>query len=84
MTDAANPSFALATPSSGVLSVSGVLSFDTAAEALQAQFTPLSDMRASNTYRMTTAQNLLRRFWLETRPGAPLLRTAVNAYACRA
>jgi xanthine dehydrogenase small subunit len=33
---------------------------------------------------MTTAQNLLRRFWLETRPGAPLLRTAVNAYACRA
>ena len=47
-------------------------------------YAPLSDMRASNTYRMTTAQNLLRRFWLETRPGAPLLRTAINAYACRA
>ena len=47
-------------------------------------YAPLSDMRASNTYRMTTAQNLLRRFWLETRPGVPLPRTAVNAYACRA
>jgi len=51
---------------------------------LSDDYAPLSDMRASNTYRMTTAQNLLRRFWLETRPGAPLLRTAVNAYACRA
>ena len=47
-------------------------------------YAPLSDMRASNTYRMTTAQNLLRRFWLETRRSAPLLRTALNAYACRA
>ena len=51
---------------------------------LSDDYAPLSDMRASHTYRMTTAQNLLRRFWLETRPGAPLLRTAVNAYACRA
>ena len=47
-------------------------------------YAPLSDMRASNTYRMTTAQNLLRRFWLETRPGAPLPPTSLNAYACRA
>jgi len=47
-------------------------------------YAPLSDMRASNTYRMTTAQNLLRRFWLETRPDAPLSSAAVNAYACRA
>ncbi|MGK5025611.1 xanthine dehydrogenase small subunit [Janthinobacterium sp. RB2R34] len=47
-------------------------------------YAPLSDMRASNTYRMTTAQNLLRRFWLETRHSAPLLRTSLNAYACRA
>ncbi|WP_300753530.1 xanthine dehydrogenase small subunit [Janthinobacterium sp.] len=46
-------------------------------------YAPLSDMRASNTYRMTTAQNLLRRFWLETRPETPLLSSAVNAYACR-
>ncbi|MFZ4878823.1 xanthine dehydrogenase small subunit [Janthinobacterium sp. Mn2066] len=47
-------------------------------------YAPLSDMRASNTYRMMTAQNLLRRFWLETRPEAPLSSAAVNAYACRA
>ena len=47
-------------------------------------YAPLSDMRASNSYRMTTAQNLLRRFWLETRHSAPLLRASLNAYACRA
>lgn len=47
-------------------------------------YAPLSDMRASSTYRMTTAQNLLRRFWLETRRSAPLLRNSLNAYACRA
>ena len=47
-------------------------------------YAPLSDMRATNTYRMTTAQNLLRRFWLETRHSAPMLRASLNAYACRA
>lgn len=52
------------------------------AMAMLAQdYTPLSDMRASSQYRMTTAQNLLRRFWLETRPDAPLARESVNAYA---
>lgn len=45
-------------------------------------YAPLTDMRASSTYRMKTAQNLLRRFWLETRPDAPLPATAVNAFAC--
>ncbi|MBJ7312077.1 xanthine dehydrogenase small subunit [Rugamonas sp. CCM 8940] len=55
------------------------------AMALLAQdFAPLSDMRASSAYRMTTAQNLLRRFWLETRVDAPLAADAVNAFACRA
>jgi xanthine dehydrogenase small subunit len=29
-------------------------------------FTPLTDMRASAEYRMKVAENLLRRFWLET------------------
>ncbi len=33
--------------------------------ALEADFTPLSDMRASAAYRMQTAQNLLWRYWLE-------------------
>jgi len=49
---------------------------------LAEDYAPLSDMRASNTYRMKTAQNLLRRFWLETRSDAPLSASAVNAYAC--
>jgi len=51
---------------------------------LRDDYAPLSDMRASGSYRMTTAQNLLRRFWLETRRAAPLQRIELNAYACRA
>ncbi|KAB8042167.1 xanthine dehydrogenase small subunit [Janthinobacterium aquaticum] len=51
---------------------------------LRDDYAPLSDMRASGNYRMTTAQNLLRRFWLETRRTAPLQRIELNAYACRA
>jgi xanthine dehydrogenase small subunit len=31
---------------------------------------------------MKTAQNLLRRFWYETRTDAPLAADAVNAFAC--
>jgi xanthine dehydrogenase small subunit len=54
-----------------------------AMDMLQQDFAPLSDMRASSTYRMQAAQNLLRRFWLETRADAPLAADSVNAYACR-
>jgi len=50
--------------------------------ALAQDYAPLSDMRASSDYRLRTAQNLLRRFWLETRPDAPLPANAVNAFAC--
>jgi xanthine dehydrogenase small subunit len=39
-------------------------------EALAADFTPLTDMRASAAYRMTIARNLLRKAWLETAGGA--------------
>ena len=49
--------------------------------ALAADYQPLSDMRASSGYRMKTAQNLLRRFWLETRLDNPLPQGAVNAFA---
>ncbi|MCU6434906.1 xanthine dehydrogenase small subunit [Undibacterium sp. Jales W-56] len=49
--------------------------------ALAQDYAPLSDMRASSDYRMKTAQNLLRRFWLETRPDAPLPKTAVDVFA---
>ena len=37
-----------------------------AAEALDADFSPISDMRASATYRQMTAQNLLQKLFLET------------------
>ena len=37
-----------------------------AAKALSEDFTPVSDMRASAEYRLTVAQNLLRKVWLES------------------
>jgi xanthine dehydrogenase small subunit len=48
--------------------------------ALARDYTPLSDMRASSDYRMTAAQNLLRRFWYETRATAPLAASDVNVW----
>ncbi len=51
---------------------------------LAKDYAPLTDMRASSTYRMKAAQNLLRRFWLETRVDAPLAANEVNAFAVRA
>jgi xanthine dehydrogenase small subunit len=39
-----------------------------AMQALPHDFTPMTDMRASAAYRMQVAQNLLLRFWLESRP----------------
>jgi len=52
-----------------------------AMKALAEDYSPLTDMRASSAYRMKAAQNLLRRFWLETRPDAPLPADALNAFA---
>ena len=52
--------------------------------AMAQDYAPLSDMRASSTYRMKAAQNLLRRFWFETRQDAPLPASAVSAFAMRA
>lgn len=40
--------------------------------ALADDFQPLSDLRASAAYRLQVAQNLLQRFWLETRSVDPL------------
>ncbi|TAG82620.1 MAG: xanthine dehydrogenase small subunit [Betaproteobacteria bacterium] len=37
-----------------------------AMQAMHADFSPMSDMRASAAYRMQVAQNLLLRFWLES------------------
>ena len=53
----------------------------TAMAALARDYAPLSDARASSSYRLRAAQNLLRRFWLETRPVDPLRASAVNAFA---
>jgi xanthine dehydrogenase small subunit len=49
--------------------------------ALDADFQPLTDMRASSAYRAKVARNVLWRFYLETRPDAPLALAEVNAFA---
>ncbi len=49
--------------------------------ALAADFTPLSDMRASAGYRLQVAQNLVRRFWLETRVVDPLPASATSVWS---
>ena len=49
-----------------------------AMQVLTQDYAPLSDMRATSEYRLRTAQNLLYRFWLETRPHDPLPPQALN------
>ena len=49
--------------------------------ALATDYAPLTDMRATAGYRMKTAQNLLYRFFLETRPDQPLPATQVSVFA---
>jgi xanthine dehydrogenase small subunit len=52
-----------------------------AQQALARDFAPLTDLRASDAYRRDVAQNLLRRFWLETRGDAPLAAAATSVWA---
>ena len=49
--------------------------------ALAQDFEPLSDMRASAGYRLQVAQNLLQRFWFETRPGNALDASATSVWS---
>ncbi len=49
--------------------------------ALAQDFKPLSDMRASATYRLQVAQNLLQRFWFETRTENPLSASATSVFS---
>jgi xanthine dehydrogenase small subunit len=49
--------------------------------ALAQDFKPLTDLRASDAYRMATARNLLERLWLETRPTNPLPADATSVWA---
>jgi xanthine dehydrogenase small subunit len=51
-------------------------SIELAAAALAEDFRPLTDLRASSAYRLQTAGNLLRRFYLETGGTASAVRTA--------
>jgi xanthine dehydrogenase small subunit len=48
--------------------------------AVASDFQPLTDLRASAGYRLQVAQNLLRRFWLETRADSPLPAAAVSVW----
>ena len=49
--------------------------------ALIEDFQPLSDLRASASYRRRAARNLLLRFWLETRADAPLAADEVSVWS---
>jgi xanthine dehydrogenase small subunit len=51
--------------------------------AFAGEFAPLTDVRGSAAWRMQVARNLLRRFWLETRPEAPLAAADVSVWAAR-
>ena len=55
-----------------------------AQQALASDFAPLTDMRASAAYRAIVARNLLRRFWLETRPQAPMPPSSTRVFTARA
>ena len=52
-----------------------------AKSALATDFAPLTDMRASAAYRLQVAQNLLQRFWLETRAENPLPAHQTSVFA---
>ena len=49
--------------------------------ALDSDFQPLSDLRASAGYRRRAAQNLIHRLWLETRPDAPLAADQTSVWS---
>jgi xanthine dehydrogenase small subunit len=49
--------------------------------ALDADFQPLSDLRASAGYRRRAARNLLLRLWLETRADAPLTADQLSVWS---
>ncbi|MFL9925704.1 xanthine dehydrogenase small subunit [Herbaspirillum lusitanum] len=55
-----------------------------AMQAMAQDYQPLSDMRASSAYRLRTAQNLLYRYWLETRADAPLAADSLRAFTIKA
>jgi xanthine dehydrogenase small subunit len=49
--------------------------------AMAQDYQPLSDMRATSAYRLMTAQNLVLRYYLETRPQEPLPASQTSVFA---
>jgi xanthine dehydrogenase small subunit len=49
--------------------------------AMSRDYTPLTDMRATDNYRRISAANTVYRFWLETRTDAPLTPEQINVRA---
>jgi xanthine dehydrogenase small subunit len=49
--------------------------------ALNADFNPMSDQRASASYRQRAARNLLQRLWLATRADAPLAEDQLSVWS---
>jgi xanthine dehydrogenase small subunit len=54
---------------------------DAAADALGEDFAPLSDLRASESYRLQVARALFQRLWLQTRSDAPLSAQESSVWA---
>lgn len=52
-----------------------------AQQAIKQDFSPLTDMRASDGYRLQVAQNLIERLWLETRLEAPLAPSDTSVFS---
>ena len=52
-----------------------------AQQAMKQDYQPLTDMRASDGYRLQVAQNRLERLWLETRAEAPLAARDTSVFS---
>jgi xanthine dehydrogenase small subunit len=55
---------------------------NSAVTTLRGEFQPISDMRASATYRTEVLGNLLKRFWLESQgqPNSSLASTSLETF----
>ncbi|NWB26327.1 xanthine dehydrogenase small subunit [Pseudomonas gingeri] len=75
---AATPKRARACETALVGAAWNLASIERACRALTEDFTPLSDFRASKEYRLLSAQNLLRKYFIELQ--TPHIETRVTAY----
>ncbi len=77
---AAIPKRAAATEAASIGRAWAEASIEAAIEQLAVEFAPLSDMRASADYRARASANLVRRFYLQTRPHTPLDDNRVDVF----